>query len=207
MEERTKLIEELCKINPTYIPPPDYVRQKPVKRIFLPNASLNPMHNYIGLIIGPRGNTQKELEQKSGAKISIRGKGSVKDGSKGRPSKQVVDEDLDLHVHITGDTDEQVAIAVKLVTDILSPSEEDLNAHKQKQLKELALINGTFKEDDYCPICGEKGHRQWECPHRAKTYKASGVKCSICGDLSHPTRDCPLKQVCILSVDYELCYD
>jgi splicing factor 1 len=195
MEERTKLIEELCKINPTYIPPPDYVRQKPVKRIFLPNASLNPMHNYIGLIIGPRGNTQKELEQKSGAKISIRGKGSVKDGSKGRPSKQVVDEDLDLHVHITGDTDEQVAIAVKLVTDILSPSEEDLNAHKQKQLKELALINGTFKEDDYCPICGEKGHRQWECPHRAKTYKASGVKCSICGDLSHPTRDCPLKQV------------
>lgn len=44
-------------------------------------------------------------------------------------------------------------------------------------------------------MCGEKGHRQFECPHRAKTFKAAGVKCSICGDLSHPTRDCPLKKV------------
>jgi hypothetical protein len=66
MTERTKLIEDLLKLNPTYIPPPDFIRQKPVKRIFIPNASSNPMHNFIGLIIGPRGNTQKELEQKSG---------------------------------------------------------------------------------------------------------------------------------------------
>ena len=30
------------------------------------------------MIIGPRGTTQKMLEQKSGCKISIRGKGSSK---------------------------------------------------------------------------------------------------------------------------------
>ena len=57
-----------------------------------------------------------------------------------------------------------------------------------KQLKELALINGTLREDDFCQVCGEKGHRQFECPHRAKTFKAAGIKCSICGDMSHPTR-------------------
>lgn len=56
------------------------------------------------------------------------------------------------------------------------------------------MINGTLREEEYCQVCGEKGHRQFECPHRAKTFKAAGVVCSICGDLSHPTRDCPLKQ-------------
>lgn len=61
-------------------------------------------------------------------------------------------------------------------------------------VKKQALINGTLREDDFCQVCGEKGHRQFECPHRAKTFKAAGVVCSICGDMSHPTRDCPLKQ-------------
>jgi splicing factor 1 len=57
-----------------------------------------------------------------------------------------------------------------------------------------ALINGTLKEDDFCPECGERGHRQFECPQRIKSFKNAGVKCSICGDMSHPTRDCPLKE-------------
>lgn len=51
-----------------------------------------------------------------------------------------------------------------------------------------------MREDEYCPVCGEKGHKQYECPARIKSFKAAGVKCSICGDGSHPTRDCPLKQ-------------
>ena len=36
--------------------------------------------NFIGLIIGPRGNTLKKMERETGAKIMIRGKGSVKEG-------------------------------------------------------------------------------------------------------------------------------
>ena len=43
-----------------------------------------------GLVIGPRGNTQKKMEGETGCKISIRGKGSLKDGSKGRINKQPV---------------------------------------------------------------------------------------------------------------------
>ena len=37
-------------------------------------------YNIIGLIIGPRGNTHKRMEKEIGAKIVIRGKGSVKEG-------------------------------------------------------------------------------------------------------------------------------
>ena len=219
LEKRSKIIEEMMKLNPTFPTPMDFLKTKPIRRIYLPKQT-NPLYNPIGLIIGPRGNTQKQLEQETGCKISVRGKGSAKEGSKGRATK-VVDEDEELHVHIIGDTEEMVERAAKLIEDILKPDDENLNVYKQKQLRELALINGTLREDgtpiyhyhfhsftfpsfytlymhgciyvEYCPICGEKGHKQFECPHRAKAFKAAAVKCAICGDLSHPTRDCPLK--------------
>ena len=181
LEKRSKIIEEMMRLNPTMCGPIDFLKSKPVRRIFLPKQT-NPLYNPIGLIIGPRGNTQKQLEQETGCKISVRGKGSAKEGSKGRASK-VIDEDEELHVHIIGDTEDQVEKAAKLIEDILKPDDENLNVYKQKQLRELALINGTLREDEYCPICGEKGHKQFECPHRAKAFKAAAVKCAICGDL------------------------
>ena len=190
-EERNSLIASLIKINPNYVPPADYVKPKPLRRIYIPVKEY-PQYNFIGLVIGPRGNTQKKLEQDTNCKISIRGKGSLKDGSKGRAKQP--DDDDELHVHITGETEEGLEKACKLVEELLTPIDDDKNEHKQKQLKELALINGTLREEDFCSVCGEKGHRQYECPHRAKSFKAAGVKCAICGDLSHPTRDCPLKQ-------------
>lgn len=190
-KDRVALIEQLIKLNPGFQPPADFIKGKPSKKIYFPKA--DPNYNYIGLIIGPRGNTQKQMEQETGCKISIRGKGSAKEGSKGRGSK-AADEDDDLHVYISGETEENVEKAAKMIEVLLRPVDDSLNEHKQRQLRELALINGTLREDEYCPVCGEKGHRQFECPYRAKAFKAAGVKCSICGDLSHPTRDCPLKQ-------------
>jgi polyribonucleotide nucleotidyltransferase len=40
----------------------------------------DPTFNYIGLIIGPKGVSQKKLEEETGCKILIRGKGSQKEG-------------------------------------------------------------------------------------------------------------------------------
>ena len=76
------------------------------------------------------------MEQETGCKISIRGKGSQKEGSKGRVTKNL-DEDEELHVHITGDREDNVERAAKMIQDLLSPVDEDINAHKQKQLREL----------------------------------------------------------------------
>lgn len=45
------------------------------KKIYIP---VNTGVNYIGLLIGPRGLYQKRLEEESGCKILIRGKGSQK---------------------------------------------------------------------------------------------------------------------------------
>ena len=189
--ERTRIIEDLMKLNPLYQPPVDFVKVKPFKKVYIPIKE-HPNYNFIGLIIGPRGNTQRRLEKDTGAKVSIRGKGSVKEGRKNQMKGP--DDDDELHVHIQGETEDAVNAAVKLVNELLVPVDDEKNEHKQKQLRELALINGTLREDEFCQVCGERGHKQFECPHRSKTFKAANVKCAICGDQSHPTRDCPLKE-------------
>lgn len=197
LTERTQTIEELIRIDCNYVPPSDYQRQKPFKKLYIPIKEF-PTYNFLGLLIGPRGNTQKKLESDYLCKISIRGRGSVKDGFRNKlnASKQSIeDEDDELHCFIQGDEEWRVEMCAHAVKQLLTPIDDERNEHKQKQLRELALINGTLKEDEYCPICGDKGHRQWECTNRTKTFKAANVKCAICGELSHPTRDCPLKTV------------
>lgn len=99
------MIEKAFRLNPRFKPPADYrsSNTKRSKKIYIP-VNLYPDYNFIGLIIGPRGMTQKEMETTSGAKIAIRGKGSVKEGKK----NQQGGEDEELHVLITGDTKEQI---------------------------------------------------------------------------------------------------
>ncbi|CAN0476269.1 unnamed protein product, partial [Ectocarpus sp. 12 AP-2014] len=198
--ERTKVIEEMMKLNPMFKPPADFVKTKPHRKLYIPTDEY-PGYNFIGkctaaddvfcLIIGPRGNTQKRMERETDCKIAIRGKGSVKEGARRGP--MAIDEDDELHVYVSGESEEAVEKAAKEVGKLLRPLDDEQNEHKQKQLRELALINGTLREEDYCNICGEKGHRQFECPKRAQTRSATvEVRCALCGDTSHPTRDCLL---------------
>ena len=60
-----------------------YTASRPQEKIFVP-CKEHPEVNFIGLIIGPRGNTQKRLVQETGCQVVIRGKGSVKDGRRAR---------------------------------------------------------------------------------------------------------------------------
>lgn len=64
---------------------------------------------------------------------------------------------------------------------------------KRKQLREVAIINGTYREI-ICQNCGEEGHTLYKCPKREVSWKAASLKCSICGGSTHPTIDCPLKR-------------
>ena len=52
--------------------------------------------NFVGRILGPRGMTAKQLEQDTGCKIMVRGKGSMRDRKKVR--------------HLDGRTDGRMAI-------------------------------------------------------------------------------------------------
>lgn len=137
------------------------------------------------------------MESKTNCKIAIRGKGSVKEGARGRrDGKMMEGDDEPLHVVITGDNQANVDAAADMINQMLVVIDDDKNVHKQQQLRELALLNGTLKDDEYCPICAEKGHRAFECPKRFSINKGVGVavKCAICGDTSHPTRDCRMNK-------------
>nr|CAD1824382.1 unnamed protein product [Ananas comosus var. bracteatus] len=190
--ERQEIISQLIRRNPAFKPPADYRPPKLQKKLYIPKDY--PGYNFIGLIIGPRGNTQKRMERETGAKIVIRGKGSVKEGKllQKRDMKPDPAENEDLHVLVEADTQEALEAAAGMVEKLLTPVDEVLNEHKRQQLRELAALNGTIRDDEFCRLCGEPGHRQFACPARTTTFK-SDVLCKICGDGGHPTIDCPMK--------------
>eukprot|EP01041_Mallomonas_annulata_P000751 gene751-1435_t len=106
------------------------------KKVYIPVRE-HPDINFLGLLIGPRGKTQKELQERTGAKILVRGRGSQKEGmSSGHP-----DDDDELHVAIEGSND-AVSRALKEIEDILFNPEQALRL-KQDQLKNLAEMNGN----------------------------------------------------------------
>lgn len=178
--ERHALIQEAIKMNSKFKAPSDYtpVSTKIYQKIPIP-VEKYPEYNFVGLIIGPRGNTQKRMEKETGAKIVIRGKGSTKEGK--NKQKQPWDDEP-LHVMITADTVGQVQAAAELVNELLVPMEESKNEWKKQQLRELALINGTLRERFFPDTATSE-----------LSYESANVKCSICGELSHISIDCPLR--------------
>ena len=65
----------------------------------------------------------------------------------GRNARSDPAEDEDLHVLVTGDTQEQVDAAAVIIEELLTPKEDTENEWKRMQLRELAMINGTLRDD------------------------------------------------------------
>ncbi|KAF0748264.1 hypothetical protein AaE_007402, partial [Aphanomyces astaci] len=108
--QRMDIIGQLVEVNPLFKPPPEYLRARLQRKLPIPHKEY-PTYNFIGLIIGPRGNTQKRMEKEFNCRIAIRGRGSVKEGSKGK--KMMSDDHEELHVLITGDREEDIARAAQ----------------------------------------------------------------------------------------------
>ncbi|WRT67786.1 branchpoint-bridging protein [Kwoniella shivajii] len=194
-DERARLVDRAMKSDPNFRPPADAQNQrrggKPTDKVYIPVKEF-PEINFFGLLVGPRGNSLKRMERESGAKISIRGKGSVKEG-KGRPGDFPDDEQDELHCLITADTEDKVKLCVSIVNRVIetaASTPEGQNDHKRNQLRELASLNGTLRDDEnqLCQNCGEKGHRRWECP--AQRVYSANVICRLCGGAGHMARDC-----------------
>ena len=94
--ERQDCLENIMDLNPT-LRPPGFTKRKRSKKIYIP-VDDHPSYNFIGLIIGPREKTRKEMENKTNCKIAIRGKGSIKEGARGRrDGKPMEGDDEPLH--------------------------------------------------------------------------------------------------------------
>ncbi|CAG7846016.1 Branchpoint-bridging protein [Serendipita indica DSM 11827] len=194
-EERVRLVEKALSIDPNFRPPVEYHQQKrslrPQEKVYIPVKEF-PEINFFGLLVGPRGNSLKKMEKDSGAKISIRGKGSVKEG-KGRPDGFADDSEEDLHCLVMADSEEKVRACVRLINKVIetaASTPEGQNDHKRNQLRELAALNGTLRDDEnqICQNCGGVGHRKYDCPEQ-RNFTAN-IICRICGSAGHMARDC-----------------
>lgn len=158
----------------------------------------HPDINFVGLLIGPRGNTLKAMEKDTGAKIIIRGKGSVKEGKVGRKDGQPLPgEDEPLHAFITASNPEAVKKAVDRIKDVIKQGIEVPEGHndlRRMQLRELAQLNGTLRETDgpRCTNCGSTDHKSWLCPDKPNV--TNNIVCSACGGAGHIAKDCKSKR-------------
>ncbi|KAL0970415.1 hypothetical protein UPYG_G00241670 [Umbra pygmaea] len=186
-EERHSLITEMVGLNPEFKPPADY--KPPATRVndkvMIPQDEY-PEINFVGLLIGPRGNTLKNIEKECCAKIMIRGKGSVKEGKVGRKDGQMLPgEDEPLHALVTANTMENVKKAVEQIRNILKQgieTPEDQNDLRKMQLRELARLNGTLREDDNRIL------RPWQSTEPRSVTNTT--LCTKCGGAGHISSDC-----------------
>jgi len=153
------------------------------------------------------------MESESGAKIAIRGKGSVKEGKGRSDAAHTSNQEEDLHCLIMADTEDKVNKAKKLIHNVIetvnSPRSrmtllsltnqaasipEGQNELKRNQLRELAALNGTLRDDENqaCQNCGEIGHRKYDCP--SKPNFTASIICRVCGQAGHMARDCPQRK-------------
>ncbi|KAG5881360.1 hypothetical protein JTB14_037102 [Gonioctena quinquepunctata] len=198
-EDRHALVLKMQTINPEFKPPLDY--KPPVIRVsdkvMIPQEE-HPEINFVGLLIGPRGNTLKTMEKETGAKIIIRGKGSVKEGKVGRKDGQPLPgEDEPLHAYITATNPECVKKAVERIKEVIRQGvevPENQNDLRRMQLRELAQLNGTLRENDgmRCNNCGATDHKSWLCPDKPNV--TNSIVCSSCGAAGHIARDCRSKR-------------
>ncbi|KAL6508112.1 hypothetical protein OROGR_024307 [Orobanche gracilis] len=118
-----------------------------------------PNFNFVGRLLGPRGNSLKRVEATTGCRVYIRGKGSIKDPDKeeklrGRPGYEHLNEQL--HILIEADlpaniVDIRLRQAQEIIEELLKPVDESQDYIKRQQLRELAMLNSNFREESPGP--------------------------------------------------------
>nr|KAJ0187833.1 hypothetical protein LSAT_V11C900470600 [Lactuca sativa] len=110
-------------------------------------------------LLGPRGNSLKRIEATTGCRVYIRGKGSIKDPDKeeklrGRPGYEHLNEQL--HILIEADlppsvVDLRLRQAQEIIQELLKPVDESEDYIKRQQLRELAMLNSSLREESPGP--------------------------------------------------------
>ncbi|CAI9288224.1 unnamed protein product [Lactuca saligna] len=118
-----------------------------------------PGFNFVGRLLGPRGNSLKRIEALTGCRVFIRGRGSMKDPDKeerlrGRPGHGHLNEPL--HILIEAESpanvvDVTLRQAQEIIQELLKPVTYSVDVYKRQQLRELATLNSLFGEETSRP--------------------------------------------------------
>ncbi|KAL0832158.1 hypothetical protein ABMA28_001618 [Loxostege sticticalis] len=172
-EEIAKVRASLFQINgvkkePLVLPEAEGMVTTLTEKVYVP-VKEHPDFNFVGRILGPRGMTAKQLEQETGCKIMVRGKGSMRDKKKedanrGKPNWEHLADDL--HVLLTVEDTEnrakiKLARAVEEVKRLLVPQADGEDELKKRQLMELAIINGTYRDSSAKAVVPVNADEEW----------------------------------------------
>ncbi|CEF66364.1 Protein quaking [Strongyloides ratti] len=160
LEKELNNLKKFININPLdyflHLPPKHGSVKVGSRKIFIP-VDKYPKYNFIGRILGPKGGTAKEFENRTGCKIMIRGKGSMKDKSKeglfiGKPNYQHLNEPL--HVLLqTEDTlnriDKKLDYAEEELQKLMFPISCIPDILKRPEFFGLHISNRKFSRNDF----------------------------------------------------------
>ncbi|KAG2583220.1 KH domain-containing protein At4g26480-like [Panicum virgatum] len=125
-----------------------------------------PNFNFVGRLLGPRGNSLKRVEANTDCRVLIRGRGSIKDAAKeelmrGKPGYEHLNEALHLVIEAELPAeiiDIRLMQAREILDDMLKPVDESMDFFKKQQLGQLAMLNGTLIEMTARRSLGQSPH-------------------------------------------------
>ncbi|ROV87155.1 hypothetical protein VSDG_09971 [Cytospora chrysosperma] len=176
-EERQRLVDAALQTFDGYKVPPGFSHRRNGlirDKVFIPVRDF-PSLKFIGQILGTKDPSRRA------AAVFPNG-----------PALLTMQEPL--HCLIAADSQQKVDRAKGLINGVIESvicMPEDQNERKRHQLRRLAQMNGTFRDDEHqvCQNCGQHGHRQYACLEAKRV--AANVICHVCRNAGHLARDCP----------------
>ncbi|KAL8258858.1 hypothetical protein R6Q59_026811 [Mikania micrantha] len=117
-----------------------------------------PNFNFVGRLLGPRGNSLKRIEALTGCRLFIKGRGSMKDPNKEERLRRQGCRHLNEPLHVlieaespVNEVDAQLRHAQEIVLELLKPMSKFQDLYKRQQLRELAMLNSPLKEKTCLP--------------------------------------------------------
>lgn len=135
----------------------DIYRERPIKvsaKVLVPVRE-HPKFNFVGKLLGPKGNSMKRLQEETMCKMAVLGRGSMKDRAKEEELRVSCDPKFahlsdDLHVEISAlgppaEAHARVAFALAEVRKYLVPDNND--NIRQEQMREMDIMGGGIGEE------------------------------------------------------------
>ncbi|KAG5881144.1 hypothetical protein JTB14_020847 [Gonioctena quinquepunctata] len=132
----------------------DIYREKPIKvtvKVLVP-VKEHPKFNFVGKLLGPKGNSMKRLQEETMCKMAVLGRGSMKDRQKEDELRHSLDPKYshlvdDLHVEISAlgppaEAHARVAFALAEVRKYLIPDNNDNIRQEQMREMEVMTVDG-----------------------------------------------------------------
>ncbi|XP_043513387.1 KH domain-containing, RNA-binding, signal transduction-associated protein 3-like isoform X4 [Frieseomelitta varia] len=146
--------------DPKYV---DIYREKPIRvsvKVLVPVRE-HPKFNFVGKLLGPKGNSMKRLQEETMCKMAVLGRGSMKDRQKEEEYRMSLDPKYahlsdDLHVEITAlappaEAYARIAFALAEVRKYLIPDNNDNIRQEQMREMEMSMADDPTSTDDRRP--------------------------------------------------------